>query len=60
MKRNFISPAGPRFGASSSALKRMGSPDGIAGTAVYLASPAVAFVTGQTIVVDGGRLIGVA
>jgi len=46
-----------RVGAS--ALKRIGSADEIAGTAVYLASQAGAFVTGQTIVVDGGRLIGV-
>jgi NAD(P)-dependent dehydrogenase (short-subunit alcohol dehydrogenase family) len=44
---------------ATSALKRMGNPDEIAGTAVYLASPAGAFVTGQTIVVDGGRLVGV-
>jgi NAD(P)-dependent dehydrogenase (short-subunit alcohol dehydrogenase family) len=44
---------------STMALKRIGEADEIAGTAVYLASPAGAFVTGQTIVVDGGRLIGV-
>jgi len=44
---------------SISALKRIGTADEIAGTAVYLASQAGAFVTGQTIVVDGGRLIGV-
>lgn len=46
-----------RVGAS--ALNRIGEADEIAGTAVYLASQAGAFVTGQTIVVDGGRLIGV-
>lgn len=45
--------------SATAALKRIGEPDEIAGTAVYLASKAGAFVTGQTILVDGGRLIGV-
>ncbi|VXB08995.1 SDR family NAD(P)-dependent oxidoreductase [Aeromicrobium sp. 9AM] len=35
-------------------LGRLGSPDDLAGTFVYLASPASAYVTGQTIIVDGG------
>jgi NAD(P)-dependent dehydrogenase (short-subunit alcohol dehydrogenase family) len=45
--------------AGTSALNRIGEPDEIAGTAVYLAAQAGAFVTGQTLVVDGGRMIGV-
>jgi NAD(P)-dependent dehydrogenase (short-subunit alcohol dehydrogenase family) len=36
-------------------LKRIGEPDEIAGMAVYLASRAGAFTTGQTIVIDGGQ-----
>ena len=39
---------------SGSTLKRIGAPDEIAGAAVFLASAAGAFVTGQTINVDGG------
>ena len=35
---------------------RFGTPEEIAGTAVYLASNAAKFVNGQTIVVDGGLL----
>jgi NAD(P)-dependent dehydrogenase (short-subunit alcohol dehydrogenase family) len=35
-------------------LRRLAQPDDIAGAAVFLASPAGAFVTGQTIVIDGG------
>jgi NAD(P)-dependent dehydrogenase (short-subunit alcohol dehydrogenase family) len=38
-------------------LRRIGEPDEIAGTAVFLASRAGSFVTGQTIVVDGGVTI---
>ena len=38
-------------------LGRIGEPDEIAGAAVFLASQAGSFVTGQTIVVDGGVTI---
>jgi NAD(P)-dependent dehydrogenase (short-subunit alcohol dehydrogenase family) len=37
-----------------SCLKRIGQPDEIAGMAVFLASKAGAFTTGQTFVIDGG------
>jgi 3-oxoacyl-[acyl-carrier protein] reductase len=40
--------------AESTPLKRWGTPDDVAGAAVFLASPAAAFLTGQTIVVGGG------
>lgn len=38
-------------------LRRMGTVEEIAGTTVWLASPAGAFVNGQTIIVDGGTVI---
>lgn len=40
-------------------LRRIGEPHEIAGAAVYLASPASTFMTGQAMVVDGGSTIGV-
>jgi len=39
-------------------LRRFGEPDDIAGAAVFLASPAGRWMTGQQIVIDGGALIG--
>ncbi|MFN3816307.1 SDR family NAD(P)-dependent oxidoreductase [Brevundimonas sp.] len=38
-------------------LRRIGQPDEIAGAAVYLAAPASAYMTGQTLVIDGGVTI---
>jgi NAD(P)-dependent dehydrogenase (short-subunit alcohol dehydrogenase family) len=42
---------------SSVPLRRIGEPHEIAGAVVYLAAPASSFMTGQTIVVDGGVTI---
>ncbi|MCU1513898.1 MAG: family oxidoreductase, partial [Microbacteriaceae bacterium] len=39
-------------------LKRMGEPDDVAGAAIWLASAAGSYITGQTIAIDGGKLIG--
>lgn len=39
---------------NNSPLGRIGEPDDIGGVAVFLASRAAAFITGQTIVADGG------
>ena len=43
----------------STPLRRIGEPHEIAGAAVYLASPASTFMTGQAMIVDGGSTIGV-
>jgi NAD(P)-dependent dehydrogenase (short-subunit alcohol dehydrogenase family) len=44
--------------SASTPLKRIGEPDEIAGAAVFLASPAGSFMTGQTMVIDGGVTTG--
>lgn len=38
----------------SSALGRIGEPDDVVGSVIFLASPAAKYITGQMIVVDGG------
>jgi len=47
-------PAGEERASSGTPLRRLGEPDDLAGAAVYLASRAGAWTTGQTLVVDGG------
>lgn len=38
-------------------LRRIGEPDEIAGAAVFLAGPSGAFMSGQTMVIDGGGIV---
>ena len=42
---------------ASTPLRRIGEPDEIAGAAVFLAAPASRFMTGQSLVIDGGVTI---
>jgi NAD(P)-dependent dehydrogenase (short-subunit alcohol dehydrogenase family) len=46
-----------RAATNEAALHRIAEPDEMAGAVVYLCSPAASFVTGQTLVIDGGRLL---
>ena len=48
------SEEGERRASSGTPLRRLGEPDDIAGAAVFLASRAGAWMTGQSIIVDGG------
>jgi NAD(P)-dependent dehydrogenase (short-subunit alcohol dehydrogenase family) len=50
-------PATLQRATAGASLKRIGEPHEIAGAAVFLASRAGAFTTGQTIVIDGGATI---
>ncbi|MEE2679514.1 MAG: SDR family oxidoreductase [Myxococcota bacterium] len=46
-----------RASIREAALGRLGDADEMAGAVVYLCSPAASFVTGQTLVLDGGRIL---
>jgi NAD(P)-dependent dehydrogenase (short-subunit alcohol dehydrogenase family) len=50
-----LMPNAERYGVDRGAIKRAEQPEDLVGVAVFLASPASDFITGQTIVVDGGR-----
>ncbi|HQG70263.1 MAG TPA: 3-oxoacyl-ACP reductase family protein [Rhodoglobus sp.] len=43
------------YGVDRGTIKRAGQPDDIVGTALFLASDQAGYLTGQTIVVDGGK-----
>jgi len=44
--------------ASNCALLRLGEPEDVASVVLFLASDASSFVTGETIAIDGGALVG--
>jgi NAD(P)-dependent dehydrogenase (short-subunit alcohol dehydrogenase family) len=43
---------------SENPLGRIGSPEDMAGLAIFLASDATKYMTGQVIALDGGRALG--
>jgi NAD(P)-dependent dehydrogenase (short-subunit alcohol dehydrogenase family) len=51
-------PAEHARGLQRIPLRRYGDPADVAHVAIFLASDAAAYVTGQTVVVDGGWVIG--
>lgn len=53
MMKATLEAAGDQI-AASAPMKRIGRPDDVAGTAIYLSSRAASYVTGSVIAVDGG------
>lgn len=49
-------PEGEQRASQHTPLRRLGEPDDLAGAAIYLASRAGAWTSGQTLVVDGGTV----
>ncbi|HUQ71659.1 MAG TPA: SDR family oxidoreductase [Planctomycetaceae bacterium] len=48
------------WGVANTPMRRLGVPADLVGTALFLASPASAFMTGQVLYVDGGFTAGIA
>ena len=51
-------PTMQEWGQTNTPQRRLGQPEDMIGTAIFLASPAAGFVTGQVIYVDGGFTAG--
>ena len=52
--RAVVTPERKAASEAAIPLRRVGQPDDIAGLVTVLASPIAAFVTGQTLIADGG------
>jgi 3-oxoacyl-[acyl-carrier protein] reductase len=46
-----------RYDTSKTPLQRLCQPEDLSGTAIFLASPESDFITGQVVIVDGGRIM---
>ena len=56
-KALYENPEAEKAAVSRTPMGRLGVPDDIAGAAVFLSSPAASWLTGQTLVVDGGSTV---
>ncbi len=57
-KEHSLGPEGAEAAASFIPMGRLGEPEDIADVILFLASPGARYMTGQTIVVDGGLQVG--
>ena len=57
-KKLWSDPTMQQWGTANTPQRRLGTPADLIGTALFLASPASAFITGQVIYVDGGFTAG--
>jgi len=51
-------PTMQSWGLANTPLQRLGTPEDLVGAAIFLSSPAAAFMTGQILYIDGGFTAG--
>jgi 3-oxoacyl-[acyl-carrier protein] reductase len=57
---NIVTESGPAYGkemVDSIPLKKLGTVEDIGNAALFLATDEAAYITGQTIIVDGGQIL---
>jgi NAD(P)-dependent dehydrogenase (short-subunit alcohol dehydrogenase family) len=59
-RKLWAQPTMQEWGLANTPLRRLGQPEDMVGTALFLASEASAFMTGQVLFVDGGFSAGLA
>jgi len=59
-KKLWSDPTMQGWAQANTPMRRLGVPEDLVGTAIFLASPAATFLTGQTLYVDGGFTAGVS
>jgi gluconate 5-dehydrogenase len=57
-KKLWSNPVMQQWNKANTPQQRLGTPQDMIGAAIFLASPAAAFITGQTLYVDGGYTAG--
>ncbi|MCA8888489.1 MAG: SDR family oxidoreductase, partial [Parvularculaceae bacterium] len=57
IKGDFLKDYDPKSARNTVPLNRIGDPEEVAEAVYFLASPASSYITGQTLYVDGGRLV---
>ena len=57
-KKLWSNPVMQEWNKANTPQQRLGTPEDMVGAAIFLASPAAAFITGQTLYVDGGYTAG--